>query len=75
MRAELEKAVPSAKASSGTAESVPLPDARFDLVTVVQAFHWFDQDRALPEIARVLVDGGTVAVIWDEWLCTRRSRP
>ena len=67
MRAELEKAVPSAKASAGTAERIPLPDARFDLVTVAQAFHWFDTDRALPEIARVLVDGGRLAVIWNEW--------
>jgi ubiquinone/menaquinone biosynthesis C-methylase UbiE len=67
MRAELERAVPSAKVHAGTAEKIPLPDATFDLVTVAQAFHWFDPDRALPEIARVLVDGGGLAVMWNEW--------
>jgi len=67
MRAELAKAVPSAKACAGTAEDIPLPDAAFDLVTIAQAFHWFDPDRALPEIARVLVDGGALAVVWNEW--------
>jgi ubiquinone/menaquinone biosynthesis C-methylase UbiE len=67
MRAELERAVPSAKVHAGTAEEIPAPDAAFDLVTVAQAFHWFDPDRALPEIARVLVDGGGLAVVWNEW--------
>jgi ubiquinone/menaquinone biosynthesis C-methylase UbiE len=67
MRAELEKAAPSVKAHPGTAEEIPLPDAAFDLVTVAQAFHWFDPDRALPEIARVLVEGGSLAVVWNEW--------
>lgn len=67
MRAKLEQAVPSAKVHAGTAEQIPLPDASFDVVTVAQAFHWFDPDRALPEIARVLVDGGGLVVMWNEW--------
>jgi ubiquinone/menaquinone biosynthesis C-methylase UbiE len=67
MRARLEQAVPSAKIHAGTAERIPFPDATFDLVTAAQAFHWFDPDRALPEIARVLVDGGGLAVLWNAW--------
>jgi ubiquinone/menaquinone biosynthesis C-methylase UbiE len=67
MRAKLEEAVPSAEAHAGTAERIPLADATFDVVTVAQAFHWFDPDRALPEIARVLVDGGGLAVMWNAW--------
>lgn len=67
MRAKLEEAVPSAKVHTGTAEEIPLADATFDLVTVAQAFHWFDPARALPEIARVLVDGGGLAVVWNAW--------
>jgi ubiquinone/menaquinone biosynthesis C-methylase UbiE len=67
MRAKLEEAVPSAKVHAGTAEEIPLADATFDLVTVAQAFHWFDPARALPEIARVLVDGGGLAVVWNAW--------
>jgi ubiquinone/menaquinone biosynthesis C-methylase UbiE len=67
MRAKLEQAVPSAMVHAGTAEQIPLPDASFDLVTVAQAFHWFEPDRALPEIARVLVDRGGLAVLWNAW--------
>jgi SAM-dependent methyltransferase len=49
----------------GTAESIPLPDASVDAVTVAQAFHWFRFDEALAEIARVLRPGGLLALIWN----------
>src|SRR5436305_8228763 len=38
------------QAVEGTAESIPLPDDSADVVTVGQAFHWFDGDLALAEI-------------------------
>ena len=50
----------------GTAESIPLPDASVDVVTVAQAFHWFDAPAALAEIARVLKPGGWLALLWNE---------
>src|SRR5436853_383372 len=31
-----------------------------------QAFHWFDLDRALPEVARVLVPGGRICLVWNQ---------
>jgi len=74
MLAELHAQVPSATALQGGAEDIPLPDASVDAVIVGQAFHWFDQKRALPEIARVLRPGGTVAGLWNtdddrvEWI-------
>jgi SAM-dependent methyltransferase len=65
MRAHLEAAVPAARSVTGTAEAIPLPDASVDAVTVGQAFHWFDQERAFAEIHRVLRRDGALAVIWN----------
>lgn len=47
------------------AEANGLPDASVDLVTVAQAFHWFDKPRALAEMARIVRPGGGVAVFWN----------
>ena len=42
-----------------------MPDAAVDVVAVGQAFHWFDHERALPEIARVCRPGGVLALVWN----------
>lgn len=65
MLAELRRAAPAAEATVGTAEAIPLPDASVDAVTVAQAFHWFDLQPALREIARVLRPGGVLALVWN----------
>jgi SAM-dependent methyltransferase len=52
-------------ALSGNAESIPMGDSSVDVVTVGQAYHWFDQSRANPEVARVLVDGGHLLMLWN----------
>ena len=44
------------------AEQCSLPDASADLVTVAQAYHWFDHARFCAEAARVLRPGGVIAV-------------
>jgi len=65
MRAELEAALPAVHALPGSAEVIPLPDGSTDVVTSAQAFHWFDHDDAMPEIARVLRPGGRIALVWN----------
>jgi SAM-dependent methyltransferase len=65
MREVLMRVLPDVDAVDGTAESIPLDDGVADAVTVAQAFHWFDADRALAEISRVLRPGGGVALIWN----------
>ncbi len=54
-----------ADARAGDAEHIPLPDAAVDAVLAGQAYHWFDKERAHPEIARVLRPGGVFAPIWN----------
>jgi SAM-dependent methyltransferase len=65
MLAELRRELPSVRAASGSAEEIPLRDGSADAVLAGQAMHWFDLDRAIPEIARVLTPGGVVAGLWN----------
>jgi ubiquinone/menaquinone biosynthesis C-methylase UbiE len=65
MLAELARRLPSVTALSGTAERIPLPDASVDAVLAGQAFHWFDVNLALGEVARVLRPGGVVGALWN----------
>ena len=55
----------SVRSLPGSAEEIPLPDASVDAVLAGQALHWFDLDRAMPEIARVLTPGGVLAALWN----------
>ncbi|CAA9230540.1 MAG: SAM-dependent methyltransferase [uncultured Acidimicrobiales bacterium] len=66
MRAQLVALLPDVEALDGTAESIPLPDASAGAVTVAQAFHWFDPEPALAEIARVLEPDGGLGLVWNE---------
>jgi SAM-dependent methyltransferase len=63
MRAILTSRLPQADTLAGTAEELPLADGSVDAVTVGAAFHWFDQDRALTEIARVLRAPGVLGLL------------
>lgn len=65
MLAVLAAQSPTVDARVGTAEEIPLDDASVDVVTVCSAWHWFDPAVAGAEIARVLRDGGRLAICWN----------
>jgi SAM-dependent methyltransferase len=65
MREALERNVPTARVIDGTAEDVPLPDGSVDAALAAQSFHWFDGDRALAEIHRVLRPERRLGLIWN----------
>lgn len=50
----------------GSAEAIPLESGSVDLVTVAQAFHWFDIERARADFLRILTPKGQVAIIWND---------
>ncbi|MDP2775486.1 MAG: class I SAM-dependent methyltransferase [Nocardioides sp.] len=59
----LKARLPDVRTSLTGAEDIPASDSSYDAVVVAQAFHWFDHERALPEIARVLKPSGHLAVL------------
>lgn len=61
----LRARLPEVRTSVTAAEDIPASDRSYDVVVAAQAFHWFDHERALPEIARVLKPGGHLAVVFN----------
>jgi SAM-dependent methyltransferase len=49
----------------GEATATGLPAHSVALITVAQAFHWFDIPATLAEFARVLIPGGRCAAYWN----------
>jgi len=65
MRAAFARNVPTAGLIGGVAEELPMRDGAADAAVAAQAFHWFDGVRALTDLARVLVPGGRLALVWN----------
>jgi SAM-dependent methyltransferase len=65
MRATLRTVMPGFPVAAGAAEAIPVRTGSLDAVTVAQAFHWFDFDRAVAELARVLRPGGRLGLVWN----------
>ncbi|HEX7349289.1 MAG TPA: class I SAM-dependent methyltransferase [Rhodanobacteraceae bacterium] len=56
---------PHFRAIDGRADATGLPDASIELVTVAQAFHWFEPVAARHEFARILHPQGLAAIWWN----------
>jgi SAM-dependent methyltransferase len=67
MLAQLRRVVPLAEAHEAPAEAIPLPTGSVQAAFAGQAYHWFDRERALPELHRVIATGGGLALLWNWW--------
>ncbi len=50
---------------TGSAEQTQLPDHAVDLITVAQAFHWFNPAMVKRECRRILKPGGYILLAWN----------
>jgi SAM-dependent methyltransferase len=67
MRGRLRELLPSDRVSDGSAEATGLPDGTADAVLAATAWHWFDADRAIAEVRRLLRSPttGGLGLIWN----------
>ena len=65
MRTTFRRLLPEVPLVAATAEAMPFTAAALDAITVAQAWHWFDHDRATAEAARVLRPGGRLGLVWN----------
>ncbi len=66
MRNQLRAALPEVTVLGGVAQHLEVGDASADLFTCAQSFHWFADDVAVNEIARVLRPGHFLILVWNQ---------
>lgn len=49
----------------GYSKSTKLPSDSIDIITVAQAFHWFDPEPTKREFLRILKSNGSVVLMWN----------
>jgi SAM-dependent methyltransferase len=64
MRAVLAGSVARVEVRAGRAEQLPAESSSFDVVIAQSAWHWVDEAKAVPEVARVLRPGGRLSLVW-----------
>jgi SAM-dependent methyltransferase len=64
MRAVLSAADPGVEVLPGRAEAIPADASSVDVVIAQSAWHWVDEARAVPEVARVLRPHGRLSLVW-----------
>jgi len=65
MRATFRAILPTIPVVATTAEQLAFRDGSLDAVTIAQAFHWFDEDRAIAALAGAVRVGGRVGLVWN----------
>jgi ubiquinone/menaquinone biosynthesis C-methylase UbiE len=66
MLAKAKERLPNVELVEGSAEKLPFPEERFDVIVSANVFHWLDRSKALAEAQRVLRPGGVLAIWWKQ---------
>lgn len=66
MRAAFARVLPEVDVLPGTGEHIPLRSHSAEAVVASQTWHWVDPRLAEPEVARVLVPGGSLSLVWND---------
>ena len=66
MRAAFAQVLPDVDVLPGSGERIPLDNHSAEAVVAAQAWHWVDPRLAEPEVARVLVPGGFLGLVWND---------
>ena len=53
---------------TAAAEEISFPDETFDVITACQCFWYFDHEKIMPELFRILKPGGSILVLYMAWL-------
>lgn len=64
MRGVLARHARGVEVLPGRAEEIPVGSSSYDMVIAASAWHWVDEERAVPEVARVLRPGGRLSLVW-----------
>ena len=51
-----------------SAENINFPDYSFDVITACQCFWYFDHERIMPNLFRMLKPGGRILILYMAWL-------
>ena len=51
-----------------SAEEMDFPEESFDVITACQCFWYFDHERVMPELARILKRNGKLLILYMAWL-------
>ncbi len=65
---EAKVLVPSADFLCADAHTLPFSDASFDIVTALQCWVYFEKERLIPELVRVLKPNGQLYILFVTWL-------
>ena len=53
---------------AASAENINFPDNSFDVITACQCFWYFDHEKIMPELYRMLKPNGVILVLYMAWL-------